>query len=170
MLVEISSPVKIFGDIHGQYSDLMRFFDLWGAPYNAEEPGSIDVEDNFNYVFLGDYVDRGIHSLETICLLLALKVKFPTKVVLLRGNHEDKWINQSFGFFEECEQRLQENPDLQDSIFNRMNALFEYLPLGCMVDGTILCIHGGIGSTLKKLEQLAQIPRPLEVIHEVQTP
>lgn len=83
----------------------MRFFDLWGAPFEIQENG-VEVEDNFNYIFLGDYVDRGIHSLETICLLLALKVKYPHKVVLLRGNHEDKWINQSFGFFEECEQRL----------------------------------------------------------------
>lgn len=169
MLIHIGAPAKVFGDIHGQYSDLMRFFDLWGAPCNPEE-GKINVEDDYNYVFLGDYVDRGNHSLETICLLLALKVKFPEKIVLLRGNHEDRWINQSFGFYDECENRLQDNPDLPESVFNRINNLFEYFPLGAVIQGLILCLHGGIGSSLKKLEQIESIQRPLEVIHEVQTP
>lgn len=169
MLVHVGAPAKVFGDIHGQYSDLMRFFDLWGAPCNPEE-GKINVEDDYNYVFLGDYVDRGNHSLETMCLLLALKVKFPEKIVLLRGNHEDRWINQSFGFYDECENRLQDNPDLPESVFNRINNLFEYFPLGCVIQGLILCLHGGIGSSLKKLEQIESIQRPLEVIHEVQTP
>jgi diadenosine tetraphosphatase ApaH/serine/threonine PP2A family protein phosphatase len=169
MLISVEAPAKIFGDIHGQYSDLMRFFDLWGAPCNPEE-GKTNVEDNYNYVFLGDYVDRGNHSLETICLLLALKVKFPNKIVLLRGNHEDRWINQSFGFFDECENRLQENPDLPESVFNRINNLFEYFPLGAVIEELILCLHGGIGSSLKKLDQIEAIQRPLEVIHEVQTP
>lgn len=166
MLIHIGAPAKVFGDIHGQYSDLMRFFDLWGAPCNPEE-GKIHQEDDYNYVFLGDYVDRGNHSLETMCLLLALKVKFPEKIVLLRGNHEDRWINQSFGFYDECENRLQENPDLPESVFNRINNLFEYFPLGAVIQGLILCLHGGIGSSLKKLEQIENIPRPLEVIHEV---
>lgn len=169
MLIHIEAPVKVFGDIHGQYSDLMRFFDLWGGPCNPEE-GKINVEDNYNYVFLGDYVDRGNHSLETICLLLALKVKFPNKIVLLRGNHEDRWINSGFGFLDECENRLQENADLPESVFNRINNLFEYLPLGCLIENVILCLHGGIGSSLKKVEQIENIPRPLEVVHEVQTP
>lgn len=105
--------------------------------------------------------------METICLLLALKVKFPNKIVLLRGNHEDRWINQSFGFFDECENRLQENPDLPESVFNRS---FEFFPLGCVIQDLILCLHGGIGSSLKKLEQIENIQRPLEVVHEVQTP
>lgn len=169
MLIRVEAPCKVFGDIHGQYSDLMRFFDLWGAPCNPEE-GKINSDDNFNYVFLGDYVDRGNHSLETICLLLALKVKFPNKIVLLRGNHEDRWINQSFGFYDECENRLQENPDLPESVFNKINTLFEYMPLGAVIQDLILCLHGGIGSSLKKLEQIESIQRPLEVVHEVQTP
>lgn len=169
MLVRVETPCKVFGDIHGQYSDLMRFFDLWGGPCNPEE-GKLNEEDNYNYVFLGDYVDRGNHSLETICLLLALKVKFPNKIVLLRGNHEDRWINSGFGFLDECENRLQENPDVPESVFNRINNLFEYLPLGCLIENIILCLHGGIGSSLKRVEQIESIPRPLEVVHEVQTP
>ena len=74
-------------------------------------------------LFLGDYVDRGSHSLETICLLMALKVKFPDKIHLLRGNHEDKWINNAFGFAEECGNRLGEDPSEPDSVFNKINAL-----------------------------------------------
>lgn len=169
MLIRIEAPAKVFGDIHGQYSDLMRFFDLWGAPCNPEE-GKLNSDDNYNYVFLGDYVDRGSHSLETVCLLLALKVKFPNKIVLLRGNHEDRWINQSFGFYDECENRLQENPDLPESVFNKINVLFEYFPLGCVIQDLILCLHGGIGSSFKRLDQLESIQRPLEVVHEVNTP
>ena len=84
----------------------MRFFYMIGGPCNPESPGGLHIEDPYNYVFLGDYVDRGNHSLETICLLMALKVKFPDKIFLLRGNHEDKWINSNFGFLDECETRL----------------------------------------------------------------
>lgn len=167
IVVNVESPAKVFGDIHGQYSDLMRFFDLWGAPCNPEDEYMLN--DNYSYVFLGDYVDRGNHSLETICLLMALKVKFPESIHLLRGNHEDIWINKSFGFYDECEKRLQETPDLPESVFNRINNFFEYLPLAGIIDDTILCIHGGIGSSLKSVEQIRQITRPLEVIHEVST-
>ena len=168
ILVRTESPVTIFGDIHGQYSDLMRFFDLWGAPCNPEED-ELDKEDDYSYVFLGDYVDRGNHSLETICLLIALKVKFPNKITLLRGNHEDKRVNKKYGFIVECEQRLGENPSLPDSVYNRINNLFEYLPLACIIDDTILCLHGGIGSSLKKIEQIETIERPLKVEHKIKT-
>jgi protein phosphatase len=91
----VRAPLKIFGDIHGQYSDLMSFFALYGSPF--ENGRKKDIE-NFDYLFLGDFVDRGSHSLETICLLLALKALFPKQVHLIRGNHEDYQINCSFGF------------------------------------------------------------------------
>ena len=77
-----AAPVKIFGDLHGQFLDLMRLFDEYGSPSTAGDITYID------YLFLGDYVDRGAHSLETICLLLALKVEHPKAVHLIRGNHE----------------------------------------------------------------------------------
>ena len=77
-----AAPVKIFGDLHGQFLDLMRLFDEYGSPSTAGDITYID------YLFLGDYVDRGAHSLETICLLLALKVEQPKAVHLIRGNHE----------------------------------------------------------------------------------
>ena len=77
-----AAPVKIFGDLHGQFLDLMRLFDEYGSPSTAGDITYID------YLFLGDYVDRGAHSLETICLLLALKIEHPKAVHLIRGNHE----------------------------------------------------------------------------------
>lgn len=84
---DIKPPLKIFGDIHGQYIDLMRFFDIWKPP---AETGDIH---GFDYLFLGNYVDKGQYSLEVICLLFALKLKFPKQITLLRGNHEDKNVN-----------------------------------------------------------------------------
>ena len=161
MVCRVDAPVKVFGDIHGQYQDLMRFFDLWGTP---DENGDIE---SYDYLFLGDYVDRGNHSLETICLLMALKVRFPDKIHLLRGNHEDKWINNAFGFAEECNNRLGEDPTDHDSVFNKINDFFDWLPLAAVIEDRIVCLHGGIGSTLVSLEQVEQIRRPLEVIHEV---
>lgn len=96
-LIRIDTPlVKVFGDIHGQYQDIMRFFHLWGSPDAAS-----DIEP-YEYLFLGDYVDRGNHSLETICMLIALKIKYPERIHLIRGNHEDRRTNSGFGFYDEC--------------------------------------------------------------------
>lgn len=104
-------PVKIFGNIHGDYHDLMRFFDIWKAPC---ESGDIA---GFDYLFLGNYVDRGPQSLEVLCLLLALKLKYPKQIFLLRGNHEDRKVNRYLGFGQECAKRLGENIDDPGSVF-----------------------------------------------------
>lgn len=170
MVLRFESPAMIFGDIHGQYSDLMRFFDLWGTPYDTYT-GKDDKIQFFDYLFLGDFVDRGNHCLETICLLLALKVKYPEQIHLIRGNHEDRMINDSFGFSEELSTRLEEDPGDPSSVFNRINRLFEYLPLAAIIDDKIFCLHGGIGANLQRIEQIEQLDshRPLQVIHEVRT-
>lgn len=167
IVVRPESPAKIFGDIHGQYSDLMRFFDLFGSPCDADgQEGDID---RFDYVFLGDYVDRGSHSLETICLLLALKIKYPNQVYLLRGNHEERWINLQFGFIDECGARIGEDPTEQGSVYQRINSLFEWLPLAAVIDDKILCVHGGIGYSFEKIEEIEKLERPLEIVHDIQT-
>ena len=90
VFLELTAPVKIVSDIHGQYKDLLRFLDLARHP-----PFS-------NYLFLGDYVDRGKCSIESICLLFAYKIKYPESVFLLRGNHECENITKIYGFYEEC--------------------------------------------------------------------
>ncbi|XP_076698093.2 serine/threonine-protein phosphatase PP1-gamma catalytic subunit-like isoform X4 [Callospermophilus lateralis] len=96
ILLELEAPLKICGDIHGQYYDLLRLFEYGGFPPES------------NYLFLGDNVDRGKQSLETICLLLAYKIKYPENFFLLRGNHECASINRIYGFYDECL-----SPDLQ---------------------------------------------------------
>jgi diadenosine tetraphosphatase ApaH/serine/threonine PP2A family protein phosphatase len=165
MVLRVNTPVKVFGDVHGQYIDLMTFFARWGEPKDGPN-GDIHVID---YLFLGDYVDRGNMSLETICLLIALKVKYPDKIHLLRGNHEDKLINSGFGFYEECQIRLGEEPENDDSVFSVINEFFEYLPLAAIIEDQILCLHGGIGQHVHRISDIEHIDRPLNVIHEAQT-
>jgi len=92
-LLELEAPIKICGDVHGQYYDLLRLLEYGGFPPES------------NYLFLGDYVDRGRQSLETICLLLAYKIKFPENFFILRGNHECASINRIYGFYDECKRR-----------------------------------------------------------------
>ena len=164
-ILKVSAPVKVFGDIHGQYIDLMNFFNKWGSP--SEGPNG-DIISN-DYLFLGDYVDRGNLSLETICLLMALKVKYPEQIHLIRGNHEDILINSGFGFQEECEVRLNDESENDDSLFSLINNFFEYLPFAAIIEDKILCVHGGIGANVKKLSDINNIPRPFDVIHEAET-
>lgn len=90
MLLQLKAPLKICGDIHGQYYDMLRMFEYGGHPPES------------SYLFLGDYVDRGRQGIETICLLFAYKVKYPRNMNILRGNHESASITRIYGFFEEC--------------------------------------------------------------------
>mmetsp|Transcript_29817 Transcript_29817/g.27299 ORF Transcript_29817/g.27299 Transcript_29817/m.27299 type:complete len:97 (+) Transcript_29817:736-1026(+) len=95
-MLNLRVPAKIYGSIHGQYGDLLRLFHHWGGP---SENGDID---SFDYIFLGNYIDRGRYNLEVLCLLLSLKLKYPEQFHLLRGAHEDIKINRNYGFGEEC--------------------------------------------------------------------
>ena len=144
VIKDIRPPCKIFGDLHGQYVELMRFFDIWKVPTEA---GDIHAHD---YIFLGNYVDKGQHSLECICLLFALKLKYPKQIILLRGNHEDRHVNKYLGFGTECARRLGEDINDPNSCFAKINDVFEYMPLAAVIgkERKIFCCHGGIGPTV----------------------
>ena len=145
MLVELEAPLHVCGDIHGQYYDLLRIFEHCGYP------GA------YNYLFLGDYVDRGKQSLETVCLLLCYKIKYPTKVTLLRGNHESSVTNRIYGFYDECKRRYNVR------IWRSFTDLFNYLPVAALIDEKILCMHGGLSPELKNLQNIENISRPTDI-------
>ncbi|XP_073066135.1 serine/threonine-protein phosphatase BSL1-like isoform X2 [Primulina eburnea] len=152
-VLQLKAPVKLFGDLHGQFGDLMRLFDEYGFPSTAGDITYID------YLFLGDYVDRGQHSLETIVLLLALKIEYPENVHLIRGNHEAADINALFGFRIECIERMGESDGIW--AWTRFNQLFNYLPLAALIEKKIICMHGGIGRSINFVEQIEKLERPI---------
>ncbi|KAG6621567.1 hypothetical protein I3842_Q018700 [Carya illinoinensis] len=152
-VLQLKAPIKVFGDLHGQFGDLMRLFDEYGFPSTAGDITYID------YLFLGDYVDRGQHSLETITLLLALKIEYPENVHLIRGNHEAADINALFGFRLECIERMGENDGIW--AWTRFNQLFNYLPLAALIEKKIICMHGGIGRSIHSVEQIEKLERPI---------
>ena len=143
--LELTAPIIICGDIHGQYRDLIRLFDFGGSPQKKQ------------YLFLGDYVDRGKNSIECIALLLAYKVKYPKNIYLLRGNHESEMINRTYGFFDECRRRY----NLRT--WKIFSDCFNWLPIAALVNERILCMHGGISPDLQSLNNIKQIVRPTEV-------
>lgn len=137
--------IGLTGDVHGQFSDLLRLFEYGGYPPKA------------NYLFLGDYVDRGKQSIETICLLLAYKIKYKENFFLLRGNHECASINRIYGFYDECKRRFNVR------IWKTFTDCFNCLPVAALIDEKILCMHGGLSPDLKNLDQIRNIARPVDV-------
>ncbi|KAL2556731.1 Serine/threonine-protein phosphatase BSL1 [Forsythia ovata] len=152
-VLQLKAPVKVFGDLHGQFGDLMRLFDEYGFPSTAGDITYID------YLFLGDYVDRGQHSLETITLLLALKIEYPENFHLIRGNHEAADINALFGFRIECIERMGESDGIW--AWTRFNQMFNCLPLAALIEKKIICMHGGIGRSIHAVEQIEKLERPI---------
>ncbi|MCJ1292451.1 serine/threonine protein phosphatase Pzh1 [Xylographa carneopallida] len=144
-LIELSAPVKIVGDIHGQYTDLIRMFEMCGFPPNA------------NFLFLGDYVDRGKQSLETILLLMCYKLKFPENFFLLRGNHECANVTRVYGFYDECKRRC------NIKIWKTFIDAFNCLPIAAIVANKIFCVHGGLSPSLSHMDDIRQIARPTDV-------
>ncbi|KAJ7038222.1 Metallo-dependent phosphatase-like protein [Mycena alexandri] len=144
-LVELSPPVKIVGDVHGQYSDLIRLFEMCGFPPAA------------NYLFLGDYVDRGKQSLETILLLLCFKIKYPENFFLLRGNHECANVTRVYGFYDECKRRC------NIKTWKTFIDVFNCLPIAAIVASKIFCVHGGLSPSLHSMDDIKRIQRPTDV-------
>lgn len=164
---------NISGDIHGQYTDLLRLFEYGGFPPDA------------NYLFLGDYVDRGKQSLETICLLLAYKIKYPENFFLLRGNHECASINRIYGFYDECKCRffrvriilvscmmftyyelifcISGKRRYNIKLWKTFTDCFNCLPIAAIIDEKIFCCHGGLSPDLQGMEQIRRIMRPTDV-------
>jgi len=145
MLLELGAPIKICGDVHGQFHDLLRLFEYGGFPPEA------------NYLFLGDYVDRGKQSLEVVSLLFAYKIKYPENFFILRGNHECSSINRIYGFYDECRRRY--SVKLWKSYCNA----FDCLPCTAIIDDKIICMHGGLSPELTTMNQIANISRPCDV-------
>ena len=146
--LELETPITVCGDTHGQYPDLLRLFDLGGYPPDT------------NYLFLGDYVDRGEQSIETISLLLAYKIKYEENFFILRGNHECGSINRIYGFYDECKRRY------NIKIWKNFVDLFNCLPIAACIDDKIFLVHGGLSPELKNIEDIKKIMRPTDVAEE----
>ncbi|CAD8211807.1 unnamed protein product [Paramecium octaurelia] len=145
----VDAPVTICGDIHGQFFDLMELFKVGG-----------DCPDT-NYLFLGDFVDRGFNSVETFLLLLALKVRYPDRITLIRGNHESRQITQVYGFYDEC---LRKYGSL--NVWRYCTDIFDYLSLAAVIEEKIFCVHGGLSPSIKTMDDIRAIDRKQEVPHD----
>ena len=142
----VRTPITVCGDVHGQFSDLMELFSIAGKP------------PDMNFLFMGDYVDRGYYSVETVTLLFALKVRYPDRITILRGNHETRQITQVYGFYDECCRKYG-----NCNVWKYFTDIFDYLPLTAVIDNAIFCLHGGLSPTIDKLDHIRQIDRIMEV-------
>merc|ERR1711939_871485 len=124
----------------------------------SESGNFISHKQDANFIFLGDYVDRGYFSLETLTLLLCLKAKYPERITLVRGNHESRQITQVYGFYEECVQKYGNT-----SVWKACCQVFDFMTLGAIVDGKVLCVHGGLSPEIRTLDQVRVVARAQEI-------
>lgn len=147
-LLKVKGPINVAGDIHGQFHDLLRLLNCCGHP------------DKARFLFMGDYVDRGKQSLETICLLFLYKIRYPQNIYLLRGNHESASVNKVYGFYDECKKRV------TVKAWKHFCDAFTYMPFSALIESRILVTHGGLGPELVNIEDINKIKRPCEVPDE----
>lgn len=145
--------VTVCGDIHGQLHDLLVLFEK-----NGHCPAT-------KYLFLGDFVDRGFYSVETFLLLVGLKLRYPDRMFLVRGNHESRSITTVYGFYDECLRKYG-----SVNVWRQCCEVFDYLLLGAYIcngsSGGVFCVHGGLSPDILKLDQIQYIDRKQEVPHE----
>ncbi|KAM7495605.1 hypothetical protein LguiB_030214 [Lonicera macranthoides] len=139
----------ICGDIHGQFYDMKELFKVGGDCPKT------------NYLFLGDFVDRGFYSVETFLLLLALKVRYPDRITLIRGNHESRQITQVYGFYDECLRKYG-----SVNVWRYCTDIFDYLSLSALIENKIFSVHGGLSPAINTLDQIRTIDRKQEVPHD----
>lgn len=145
----VRAPVTVCGDVHGQFHDLLELFKIGGVPPDT------------NYLFMGDYVDRGYYSVETVSLLLLYKIRYPERIHILRGNHESRQITQVYGFYDECVRKYG-----TANVWKVFTDLFDYLPLSAVIENEMFCLHGGLSPTLDTLAHIRSLERVQEVPHE----
>jgi hypothetical protein len=169
-VLDIHGPCKMFGDIHGQLDELRRLFVSFGGPDNVTVGGDIH---RTNYVFIGDFVDRGAHSLEVLVLLLALKIEYPDRVFLLRGNHEDVLMSVldtgTFGL--DCLMHFADPASPHDrepgaAALEAFGRCFNMLPVAALVNQRVLCVHGGVGRATT-LDDMRAIPKGISQYQNV---
>ncbi|CAK9049859.1 Serine/threonine-protein phosphatase 4 catalytic subunit (PP4C) [Durusdinium trenchii] len=152
-VLEVDPPVTVVGDIHGQFYDLLEMFKVGGKPPET------------NYLFMGDYVDRGFYSVETLLLLFAFKVRYPRRIHLIRGNHETRQITQVYGFYDECMRKFGSS-----EVWELCTSAFDCLALAALVgkgtSATRFAVHAGLTPSCDSVSQIAQIDRVCEVPHE----
>lgn len=140
--VSINPPVTVCGDIHGQFFDLLEIFEISGQCPDT------------NYIFLGDYVNKGYLSVETFLLLITLNIRYPNKITLLRGGHEDIEMSKAHGFYDEV---IRKYDDV--IIWKKFNEVFDVLPLTAVIGGRIFCVHGGLSPIVKTIDRLQNLYR-----------
>ena len=148
-VIRIASPITICGDIHGQFYDLKELLKVGGMCPET------------NYLFMGDFVDRGFHSVETLLLLLCLKLRYPDHIYLIRGNHESRQITQVYGFYDECLRKYG-----SVNVWRYCCDIFDYMSLSAIIDDRVFCVHGGLSPSISTLDQIRLIDRKEEVPHE----
>jgi serine/threonine-protein phosphatase 4 catalytic subunit len=145
-VIILQPPITIVGDIHGQFFDLLEIFNLTGRCPET------------NFVFLGDYVDRGYHSVEVILYLLALKVRYPTKVTLLRGNHESRTMTEFYGFYDECMKKFGSG-----MMYHLFTGVFDLLPISAVVGDRLYLVHGGLSPNIQNISDINSLDRKKEI-------